>query len=820
MVGPDHGSADIAKAGGASALVLGFRAALAVLALSVALGAFLQAQVLLDAELVAAGLRLPSLGWVATASDWLPPLFIGLGLSLISAFDPVMRRWVRLLSVAVVFIVAVAVALLREDQALSIATAMVLGVGLGFHADSARRIGLLGVVMAGAAAVISAVAVAAAPLALDGLSVSLVACVIALVLEPAPMLGRASSTRRWWLRACGWTAISALVVLTASSAAPTAVAVVAALGAVVLGSAACARLGVAVGAAASAFLLLLDAPTFAAAGTDRMLAREGMASVVYQRADQQLQVRYGREVLAAAGPDRGEEPLLEALLHALVRRGDVVTLLGRGTGRIEPSLRAQQRCVVEVLDAWPEPVAFEERARADGPVAPSLAADLTKTPLRQLPIAAVAAASRQLICVCELPISSTAHRATFGFQRALRRVVGDGLVLQPVAIDRVAPDLLDQLLSAARRAHTWNGVYRVGDAMVLVSGASCPTLGRDGGLVGADARWALHRAHLGGLADFELAFAGTIAGAPPRPSERSAASRLARWLQPASSSRRGHGQLAWWRRLRRELQRASERIWALSDDAAGRREAAEIAARFLACGAPGPCLQAALGLVGEDGVTLRDPRLQSRCAHTLDPTFFPTTPAVFGSLPAPTQPFGDLEDECRVVVSARLARRCSGESPLSVGLRARFPSRCARALVQALASGPLPPEQALALRELADPFVIDEVARLVLASDRWSELLTYWRSDLPLPDGLRAFAATLGAAACGRIAAELRTHVDPSCHGLLADLLLFEDHGVRVLAGDALRAAVGDRIVYDAKWSRSRREDAASQLLELHNRRL
>ena len=257
----------------------------------------------------------------------------------------------------------------------------------------------------------------------------------------------------------------------------------------------------------------------------------------------------------------------------------------------------------------------------------------------------------------------------------------------------------------------------------------------------------------------------------------------------------------------------------LSSDAAGRREAARIAAQFIATGAPRSYLQAALGLAGDDGVALRDPGQQSRCAHALDPTFLGSSPPVFGSLPQPTQAAGDLEDEHRVRVSARLARRCSGEAPLAVGLRARFPSRCARALVQVLAGGGLTPDEALALRELTDPFVLDEVARVTLSADRWQEMLVFWRRDLPSPRGLRAFAATLGAAGKKRLAIELRTHLDPSGHGLLGDLLVAEDREVRELAGAALRARVGERIPYDAKWPRSRLEDAASRLRALHNRR-
>ena len=54
---------------------------------------------------------------------------------------------------------------------------------------------------------------------------------------------------------------------------------------------------------------------------------------------------------------------------------------------------------------------------------------------------------------------------------------------------------------------------------------------------------------------------------------------------------------------------------------------------------------------------------------------------------------------------------------------------------------------------------------------------------------------------------------------LLADLMTDEDREVCALAGAALRATLGDRVPFDPQWSKSRRLEAASRLLELHNRR-
>ena len=128
-------------------------------------------------------------------------------------------------------------------------------------------------------------------------------------------------------------------------------------------------------------------------------------------------------------------------------------------------------------------------------------------------------------------------------------------------------------------------------------------------------------------------------------------------------------------------------------------------------------------------------------------------------------------------------------------------------------------DEALALRELCDPFVLQEIARALLPAGRWRELLRFWNRELPLPRGLRAATAALDAPARREVARALRTHAHASCAPLLADLMTDEDREVCALAGAALRATLGDRIPFDPQWSKSRRLEAASRLLELHNRR-
>ncbi|MFN3244882.1 MAG: hypothetical protein ACE37K_25500 [Planctomycetota bacterium] len=797
------------------------RAFVTLLLLAAALGAFVQVQALHDTQLVAAGRRVPALGWLAGGCDWLPLALIGFGLARLCIWQRGTREALRVLAVVAVFALATAAALQGTGDVLPGATACVLGVALGLHVESTRRAGLSGCLAAAICGAVAALAVAQLPRALDGVAVALGLVLMALVLD-GPRVGAPGALPRGWFgRLLLWALVAGLVVAAGACADRSQAAPLAGLGAAVLAAAACGRLALALGAAAAAFVtMFVAAPTLHADAT--VLARSGDVAAVYLRSDQQVQVRLGAEVLAAAGPDRDEEPLLLALLHAFVAEGDVVTMLGRGTGRLGPALRREQRGVVEVRDPWPDVVPLLPRATADGPVAPPTGARdaCSPGPAFARPLADLPDASRQLLCVCELPIAATAHRATVTFQRQLRRVVGEGLVLQPIALDRVAPAQLDALLRAAGAAHRWNGVYKVGDAAVLVSGSRHPSLRGGFERWSDDARWALHRAHLDGPADLRAAFVGTLCERPDGDAGRDSAGQLlARSLDVATEPPRPEGLLAFWQRMHSEMLRAKGRLLVLADDPRGRGEAASIAAQFVPIGAPRPWLQAALGLQGRDGVALRDPRLQSRCAHALDPTFFGSPPAVFGTLERPVQELGDLEDEHRVQVSERLAQRCSGENPLAVALRARFPSRCARSLVAALARGPLPTDQALALRELADPFVIDEAARLLLPAGRWPELLTYWRADLPLPTGLREAAGAVDRDGRKRLAIALRTHLDPSCHQLLADLLLDDDLDVRTLAAAALHGAVGERVPFDAKWPRSRREDAASRLRDLHNRR-
>jgi hypothetical protein len=228
-------------------------------------------------------------------------------------------------------------------------------------------------------------------------------------------------------------------------------------------------------------------------------------------------------------------------------------------------------------------------------------------------------------------------------------------------------------------------------------------------------------------------------------------------------------------------------------------------------------LQAALGLPTPDGVTLRAPVLASRCAVAIDPTFFANTPAVCASLPVPRSLVSALEDFADLPPAPRLAALASGDEPLAVALRARFPSRCARALVAELAAAPLAPAPSQALRELADAFVLREAEAVLAPHDRVRELFAYWRGDLPIPAALAALARG-GPDDRRMLAKALRSRREPSCRSALADLLEAPELEVRQLAAEGLRSQLADRIPYDPDGPQSARHEAAERLRSLHNR--
>jgi hypothetical protein len=814
-------------------------AAIATSAGGAAIGAFIASMALAHQVALQHGAVVPATNWLHSLRDWLPLLCIGFGAARLADSQLRARTALRGLGIGAIFVLATSMAWLGPDLPWMLAAvACVIGAVLGLHCESARRARRSGVVVAGLAAAVSAFATCGLPPLLgsvdwcsaDVLGVALCVSLVAFVLDAPLLAPMAAFGKRWRWLALGWTAVVVLVAWTTMQADPSHWVLLSAMIALVVTAAAACQLPLALGATVAMALISSGAffggtfdPSLRAQAV--VLRQVGAASAVYVRSDQELQLRLDDDVVAAAGPNRNEEPLMAAILHAASRAGDRVLLLGGGTGRVGTSLRRTGRYEVETATAWPELAALQSSVAADGPVQqPSDPNEVPPKPWRKA-LANLPTGSRQVIVLGELPSKATAHRATGAFQRQLRRVVGDGLVCQPIALDRVSVLVLEAWFDVVTKAHAWNGIYAVGNAAVLVSASHKPVW--KSGLEGwcHEARWAMHDAHLIGPEDLEVAFFGTLKhrndAVAGRGTGRDVARLLMRWLAipelvpPATQL----SLLRRWQTRFDDMTRAKGRLITLSNDAAGRAKAQSIAARFLPMGAPAPWLQAALGLAGEDEVALCDPSLASRSAYAMDPTFFATPAAVYASLPLPMQKRGDLEDLFRLDDGPVLARRCVGISPQAVALRARFPSRCARSLVGQLADAPLEDDAAMALRELADPFVLREIASVVVAPGRWRELLIFWRADLPLPQALQQVAKTGTLADRRLLASALRGRRDPSCYPVIAEFMVADDLELRRRAGVALRMAAGEFVAFDAHWPRSRRLDAATRLRDLHNRK-
>ena len=803
-------------------------AAFAGVAAAAGIGAFAAGFGLAHGEALQRGASLPVQGWLSGWPDWLPWACIGFGLVRLTLVWPAGRNLLR--AAAIVLALAVAGAELLGvgtwSGLLAVAGAL-LGAAVGWRLTEARWLGVFAVPLFGLSAAVAAIAAGYLTAASAAFALAMVLSLGAMTPALPGAAPAAVPGGRWWLALAAWIPVLVGTWFVVVDSVPAAAPRLGAFVAILLAAGAIGRVGIACGATAVMLAadVLMPQPAPAA---DQVLARCGDAALVYIRKHQELQLRLGGEVVCAAGPDRDEEPLCAALVHALARDGDRVLLLGGGTGRVGLDLARARRLVVERTATFAELATLQRRAVLDGPVPPPATWPGIEVPvptrayrgLRELPDA-----SRQVVVVGEWPTAATAHRASVAFQRQLRRVVGAGLVLQPIALDRVAPERLRRLFLAARAAHPWNGVFTVGEAAVLVSAVARPPVRRHFSAWSDAARWALHRAHLGGPHDVVRALRGVL---PVRAPLRVDGAWVD-WLAPAESApatdaapeapARERSLLLRWRERRERARLSFEQVQALADTPADRGRAAELAARMLPVGAPSAWMAAALGLADASGVALREPALASRIAFAIDPTFFRSPPPVFASLPRPVQTRGDLEDLMRVEPGERLAVRCCGDTPLAAALRARFPSRCARALLGRLARGPLDTEQALALRSLADPFVLAEAARVLLPAGRWRELLPLWRLDVPAPTALATIAHAGDRDDCVTLCAALAGRSDAAACALVADFLVADDRELVRLAAVCLRQVCGESVPFDPAWPRSRRLVAASRLRALHNRK-
>ena len=563
-----------------------------------------------------------------------------------------------------------------------------------------------------------------------------------------------------------------------------------------------------------------------------ILAQSGAAVAIYQRSDQELQLWCDGVLIAGEGPDRPQSPFVATLLAGMRRGSDRVLVLGDGIGRLPAALAQAGFGLVDVASWRTAARPLLPRLANDGPIADPTRAAAECGPgprgcrerLAQLPDA-----SRQAIVMAEPLHAASRDPLDVAVQRQLRRVVGAGVVLQPFAMDRVEPARLRRLFAAVSGAHPWNGVFAIGDCAVLVSAAAPPQWSRAGpfGAWHDDARWQGHRAHCGSVADLQRSWLGTLAAEIPAaaaddddgPGRKATLAVLHRSLvSPPPIAADARSQLLWWTGAHARRRATEREIFAAPGTDRGRALVRSLSPALLPLGSPSAALQAALGIADAHDVSFKFPDAAVLAAHAIDPTFFVHPPPVLVDLPRPKRSSSELEDLARLPGSARLGELCRGEGAFAIALRTRFGSRCARALVEALARGPLDPPAQQALRELADPFVLAEAGRILDARGRRPELLALWRGDLPLP---RALEAMLRGPVAERLtlANALAGRRDGGSLSALADLLTDGARSVRAAAGSALATTSGGKVTYDAEWPASRRFLAAQQVRAMHNRR-
>lgn len=550
---------------------------------------------------------------------------------------------------------------------------------------------------------------------------------------------------------------------------------------------------------------------------ERLLAHAGGEAIVVARGDGSRWWRARDGARGVVGPERASAALAATAVFAATRRGDRVLALGDAIA-LAPALAALDERVVDAVDDRLVAVRLRAAMASDGcvPVAPPVGArpSALAAAMRRLPTGA-----RQAIVVGVLP-TPAGPLVSAAAQRELARVAADGVVAQPFVPSALSPSFLVAWLDRAAAAFPWTAVFVVGDDAVLLGAAQPLQWPSDASAAWpTELRWLAHRAHLGDGDDLAAASLGAL--------DRAALAAAASAVDGATALRqscRGPGAvpargslLAAWRAQRDALAAAVDRVRKLPADPAGRAEAAAWAARFLPIGAPRAELQAALGLVGADGVALVEPARAARRGAAISPTLFHDAPAALAALPRPTVAIGPLEDIASLPPPARLAELAAGDEPLAVALRARFPSPCARAFVAALAAGPLATTAQQALRELADPFVLREAAAVLAPAGRLREALGLWRGGLPMPPALTALARGDGDDRRA-LAVALAGRREPSCAPALAELLVADERDVLVLAAAALELQFPGVVDFDPTAPLSVRRAAADRVRSLHNR--
>ncbi len=575
----------------------------------------------------------------------------------------------------------------------------------------------------------------------------------------------------------------------------------------------------------------------------------------------------GREA-DRAGPRRHHADLVAAMV-ALYGSGErPIANVDQGVGAFAESARAFGLPVSWCAEPCADVVLLRPRLDVDGPargtLVPAVASNCVEVGARAL-LRMTATSACGAVVDATLFGAASSLRATIEEHAAMRRVAGDGPVVFAFALDRASPRLVAAVLSAASNAHPFCRVV-VSDRTAIVA---CLTRAPDSRAVeqrfaqlSLDARWRLHAAGIGSPQDLDdaLVLDAMPHGQPMRDAELRALSRLA-------NEHGGEGNLAGNLRVLRSIPSRllpacwSARLDALSDDAAAwpaadaalanavraapgsvllRRElvqlrvrraelailaadravpeqvanAAAMAARFLPFGCPSPVLQAALALPDRLGQRLKERRAAANAALSIDPSLYEVASPLLRDVLEGSQPRSPIEDFARLPSGSRLCELAVQEGPLAVALRTLHGSRCARALVDEWGRAELSNGALSALRELADPFVLEAANAQLARRSAQKDLVRIWRADLPataamrsLLDGPAVQRQALMVAIAGR--------VDEGSLDALGNGLVDEDEGVRNAAGAALFRSIGDGIAYDPNWPQDRLREAAAKLATL-----
>lgn len=608
-------------------------------------------------------------------------------------------------------------------------------------------------------------------------------------------------------------------------------------------------------------------PSPSAAG-DLELGRHGCALATWSPRTQQLALSIDGAVVDRAGPGRDHATVLAFLAAAFAERTGPVFAFGPDCGRLAEV--AGELGVRELVGAGAcdDTSALAAVLATDGPVlgpdprprasAPPLTLG-SRELLHDLPAAAASA-----VVDASLLGPATATRATVEEHAAMRRAAGRGPVLQAFALDATPPSLVENCLRSAAAVHAHASLFVVGDSVVVLGLGDRPDWERARARLGAlssSARWRLHQAGIGDLDDLrdaqlvrlqrgrcaptDLDVEGVrlddasggrpaVVAALERALEREvsglARTRLDAWSGDAAREQaalRALQTLVAERPesvlLRREWLavgvRNADRVIAAAES--GKPESVQaaraLAVRFFHVGSPSPSLQAALALPDAKGEAVRDRRAAGRAALALDAGFADAAPAVLRSVLAGQQAHTPLADLGRLPAAERLVELAVGDGPFAIALRQRFGSRCAEALVGALARAELALPAQSALRELADPFVLARALDALRGRDADLELVRAWRSDLPTCAAIRS-VFELSATARQAVLVAAGGRLDAGSLELVAKGLDDEQELVRSAAATALFRSLGDRIVYDPAWPAERRRAAARELLELAQR--